>query len=101
MANAALAEFDRFTDVNVKGTFLCTKAVSKAMQNQPLRFANSKLGFGSRPIGKGSIINIGSANSVIGSPGLIQYVTAKHAVVGITRAAGKFSLAARKHKHQR
>lgn len=46
---------------------------------------------GSRDIGRGVIINLGSANSYVATPNIIQYTTAKHAVMGITKNAGTFS----------
>ena len=86
---ASTSEFSRFFDVNVKGTFLCTKHVSRAMRMQDASVVASKLGYASRDVGRGSIINLGSANSFIGTGSLVQYVTAKHAVLGITKTAGK------------
>jgi 3-oxoacyl-[acyl-carrier protein] reductase len=62
-------EWDRAMLVNVKGTWLCCKAVFPHMKKQ----------------GKGKIINA-SSESVFGpTKGMIHYVTSKAAVIGITR----------------
>ncbi|TGO31461.1 hypothetical protein BHYA_0739g00020 [Botrytis hyacinthi] len=39
-----------------------------------------------RSLGRGCIVNLGSANSVVAFPGKTAYTTAKHAVVGITKS---------------
>lgn len=44
---------------------------------------------GERSLGKGSIVLLGSTNSVAAAPGMVSYVTAKHAIIGITKAAGE------------
>jgi NAD(P)-dependent dehydrogenase (short-subunit alcohol dehydrogenase family) len=63
-------EWDKVMDVNVKGTFLCCKAVYPQMKKQ----------------GKGKIINISSATFMMGAPNFGHYVASKGAVVGLTRA---------------
>ena len=79
--------YEKITDINVKGTILCVRAVSKAMATQePLTYEGRH---GSRSLGRGSIINLGSANSYIAAPGMMSYTTSKHAVIGITKSAGK------------
>ena len=66
---------------------LCTRAVSEAMSKQePLTF---KTRSGMRDLGRGSIVNLGSANSYIGVPGKMPYTAAKHAIIGITKTAGR------------
>ena len=47
---------------------------------------------GSRSIGRGVIVNVGSLFSFIAMPCHLPYVTAKHAVMGIVKAAGKKSI---------
>ncbi|KAL9091249.1 MAG: hypothetical protein Q9159_001544 [Coniocarpon cinnabarinum] len=84
---ASVSEFTRFFDVNVKGTFLCTKHVSRAMRLQKRSTVASTLGFASRDVGRGSIINLGSAFSFVAAESLVQYVSAKHAVLGVTKTA--------------
>ena len=65
-------DWDRVLDVTLKGTFLCTQAVTPHMLERR----------------HGSIVNISSIGGVYASsPGLAAYVTAKTAVLGFTRAA--------------
>ena len=66
-------EWDRLMAVNVKGCWLCAKAVFPYMKEQ----------------GKGKIINISSGTYFIGQPMLLHYVTSKGAVVGFTRALAR------------
>ena len=58
-------------DVDLNGVFLCTKHQINAMAEQ----------------GSGSILNMASAAGLVGWPGASGYVAAKHAVVGLTKAA--------------
>jgi NAD(P)-dependent dehydrogenase (short-subunit alcohol dehydrogenase family) len=58
-------------DVDLNGVFLCTKHEVNAMAEQ----------------GSGAILNMSSAAGLIGWPGASGYVAAKHAVVGLTKAA--------------
>lgn len=66
----SVQEWDQVMAVNVKGTFLCSKAVYPQMKKQ----------------GKGKIINISSATFFMGAPLFSHYVASKGAVVGLTRA---------------
>ena len=63
-------EWDRMFNVNVKGMWLCIKAVTPDMKKN----------------GKGKIINISSVTWLMGIPMILHYVTTKAAVVGMTRA---------------
>lgn len=63
------AEWDRTMAVNVKGLFLCVRAVYPYMKKQ----------------GKGKIINIGSTIASEGGPGHLHYGTSKGAVLSFTR----------------
>jgi NAD(P)-dependent dehydrogenase (short-subunit alcohol dehydrogenase family) len=58
-------------DVDLNGVFLCTKHQINVMAEQ----------------GSGSILNMASAAGLIGWPGASGYVAAKHAVVGLSKAA--------------
>lgn len=73
--------WDTVINVNLKGTFLCTKHVGKVMQEQ----------------GGGRIVNIASAAAMVGVPNQAHYVAAKHGVIGLTRALavelGPFNIA--------
>ena len=44
---------------------------------------------GERSLGRDSIVNLGSINSFIAAPGMLSYTTSKHAIVGLTKSAGK------------
>ncbi|HTY55771.1 MAG TPA: 3-oxoacyl-ACP reductase family protein [Candidatus Binataceae bacterium] len=67
------AEWDQLMNVNLKGTWLASKAVLPAMRKQ----------------GGGSIINISSAAYLLGRPNYIHYVASKAGVLGITRSMAR------------
>ncbi len=62
--------WDKVMTVNVKGPWLCTKAVFPYMKQQ----------------GRGKIINVSSETFFTGSHGFAHYVASKGGVVGLTRA---------------
>lgn len=66
-------DFDRVIDVNLKGTFNCTKYVSKYMLKQKL----------------GKIINISSVVGLSGNAGQVNYSASKAGIIGITKSAAK------------
>ena len=66
-------EFDKAMAVNVRGSWLCAKAVTPQMQKQ-----NS-----------GKIINISSNVALTGNPNYIHYVTSKGALIATTRAMAR------------
>ena len=70
-----LKAFQQVMEVNVTGVFLGMKHSIKLMLEQR------------DPQNRGSVVNISSVAGVIGSPGMIAYNAAKHAVVGLTRGA--------------
>ena len=47
--------------------------------------------YGPRSLGRGSIVNLGSANSLIGVPGKLPHTASKHTVIAITKTAGMIS----------
>ncbi len=67
------AEWDRVMAVNVKGLWLCCKAVIPTMKQQ----------------GRGKIINISSDTIWMGVPLLLHYVASKGAVFAFTRALAR------------
>jgi 3-oxoacyl-[acyl-carrier protein] reductase len=69
----ALEEWDRVLEVNLKGVFLCSKAVIPFMKRQ--RF--------------GKIINIASGTFFSGSGNMPHYTTAKGGVVALTRVMAR------------
>jgi 3-oxoacyl-[acyl-carrier protein] reductase len=68
-----LEEWDRCMAVNVKGVFLCCRAVHPQMKQQ----------------GRGKIINISSGTVLGGTPMFLHYVSSKAAVIGLTRALAR------------
>ena len=69
-------------DINVYGMFLCTRAQSAEMVKQDLKSTNPR-------DSRGVIINMGSCSSFVATAMLGQYTTSKHAVLGLSRNAGK------------
>ncbi len=65
--------WDDVIEVNLKGTFLCSRAAAKIMMKQR----------------EGRIINIASIVGVIGNPGQSNYVASKAAIIGLTKSAAK------------
>ena len=71
-------DFDRVITINLKGTFNCTKVVSRIMMRQ--RY--------------GRIINIASVIGLIGNVGQANYASSKAGIIGLTKSAAR-ELAAR------
>jgi NAD(P)-dependent dehydrogenase (short-subunit alcohol dehydrogenase family) len=68
-----VAVWDRVMEVNLKGAWLCAKAVYPCMRQQ----------------GHGKIINISSATVYSGSPLWAHYVASKGAILALTRAIAR------------
>lgn len=66
-------EWDDVLNTNLKGVFLCTKAVTRQMMKQRA----------------GRIINISSIVGVAGNAGQANYVAAKAGVIGLTKTTAK------------
>lgn len=66
-------EFDEVINTNLKGVFICTKAVTRQMMKQRA----------------GKIINVASIVGVSGNPGQANYVAAKAGVIGLTKTTAK------------
>lgn len=67
------SEWDDVINTNLKGVFLCTKAVTRQMMKQR----------------SGKIINIASIVGVSGNAGQANYVAAKAGVIGLTKTTAK------------
>lgn len=67
------SEWDDVININLKGVFLSTKAVTRQMMKQR----------------SGRIINISSIVGVSGNAGQANYVAAKSGVIGLTKTAAK------------
>ncbi|MBM2811950.1 MAG: dehydrogenase [Chloroflexi bacterium] len=68
-----LDEWDRVMAVNLRGVFLCSRAVIPHMKRQ----------------GGGKIVNISSGTVFSGTPWYAHYVTSKAGVIGFTRVLAK------------
>ena len=66
-------EWDRVSAVNIKGPFLCAKAVFPQMKEQK----------------SGKIINISSSTAYLGTPNFLHYVASKAALIGMTRSLAR------------
>ena len=66
-------EWDRVLAVDLKGLFLCARAVYPAMKRQKY----------------GKIVNISSDVIIEGTPNLLHYVSAKAGVIGFTRSLAR------------
>ncbi|KAI6262087.1 putative secondary metabolism biosynthetic enzyme [Pyricularia oryzae] len=85
IADASPVEFEAMFQVNVKGTFLVTRAVSALMKTQdPVPVLRDSPGRGTT---RGCIVILGSAAAFAATPKMVQYTTAKHAVLGLTKSA--------------
>ena len=87
ISDSTIDDFDKVMNVNAKGILTCTRAISKAVLAQ--ESSTVKTRSGTRDVGKGSIVDLGSANSYAAIPGKVAYVASKHAMMGITKTAGK------------
>ncbi|MBW2439950.1 MAG: 3-oxoacyl-[acyl-carrier-protein] reductase [Deltaproteobacteria bacterium] len=67
------SDWDDVLNINLKGAFLCIKAVTKPMMKQ--RY--------------GRIINVSSVVGVSGNPGQANYVAAKAGIIGLTKGVAK------------
>ena len=67
------ADFDAVIDTNLKGTFLCMKAVSRQMMKQ--RY--------------GRIVNLSSVVGLRGNAGQVNYAASKAGVIGMTKSLAK------------
>jgi 3-oxoacyl-[acyl-carrier protein] reductase len=67
------ADWDAVLGINLKGTFLCTKAAIKPMMKQR----------------SGKIINIASVIGIMGNPGQANYSASKGGVIAFTKTMAK------------
>lgn len=68
-----VSEWDAVMDVNLRGPFLCSRAVMPAMRQR----------------GRGKIVNISSSRVWDGTPNRLHYTTSKAGVIGFTRALAR------------
>ena len=67
------AQWDQELDINLKGTFLCTRSVARHMLKQR----------------RGRIVSIASIVGLIGNPGQANYAASKAGIIGMTKAVAK------------
>lgn len=65
--------FDEVVDTNLKGVFICTKAVARQMMKQK----------------SGKIVNVASIVGVTGNAGQANYAAAKSGVIGLTKTTAQ------------
>lgn len=70
-ADVSSEVFDRITNINMRGVWLCMKYQLIQMRTQ----------------GSGAIVNNSSLGGLVGVPGRVAYHAAKHALVGMTKSA--------------
>jgi NAD(P)-dependent dehydrogenase (short-subunit alcohol dehydrogenase family) len=68
-----IATWDRVMDVNVRGTWLMTRACRPALRDS----------------GRGAIVNLASDTALWGAPRLLAYVASKGAVIAMTRSLAR------------
>jgi 3-oxoacyl-[acyl-carrier protein] reductase len=73
LARMSPQEWAQVLDVNLKGTFHCTKAVVRQMMKQR----------------SGRIVNIASVVGLMGNPGQANYCASKAGIIGFTKAMAK------------
>ncbi len=73
LARMSEADWDAVLDINLKGTFLCTKAVGRHMMKQR----------------GGTIVNIASVIGLIGNAGQANYGASKAGVIAFTKSVAK------------
>ena len=73
VARMSEADWDAVLDINLKGTFLCTKAVGRHMMKQR----------------GGTIVNIASVIGLIGNAGQANYGASKAGVIAFTKSVAK------------
>lgn len=69
----SVEDWDAVVDTNLKGAFVCLKAVAPILLKQR----------------SGVVINVGSVVGKVGQPGQINYAASKSGLVGLTKSAAK------------
>jgi NAD(P)-dependent dehydrogenase (short-subunit alcohol dehydrogenase family) len=82
-AFAKTDDWNRIMSINVTGSFFILRAAAQIMLKQDPILSS----IDSRPVQRGSIVNLGSIVGLVGGAMTTAYTTSKHAVVGLTRTA--------------
>ena len=67
------AQWDRVLNINLRGTFLCTRAVAKQMLKAR----------------RGRIVSLASIVGIVGNPGQANYAASKAGIIGMTKSVAK------------
>jgi NAD(P)-dependent dehydrogenase (short-subunit alcohol dehydrogenase family) len=84
------SSYKRCKPIILEKRFICARAVTKVLSTQepaPYRGRHGE----ERSLGRGCIVNLGSALSYAAAPSMMAYVASKHALMGITNVAGKLA----------
>ncbi|OQV00975.1 hypothetical protein CLAIMM_06404 [Cladophialophora immunda] len=84
-AFAETRDWQRIVDINLTGTFFVLRASARIMLKQDPILSN----IDGRPLQRGSIVNFGSIQGVVGIPMSTAYTATKHGVIGLTRTASE------------
>jgi NAD(P)-dependent dehydrogenase (short-subunit alcohol dehydrogenase family) len=84
-AYAETRDWQRIVDVNLTGTFFVLRAAARIMLKQEPILSS----IDGRPLQRGSIVNFGSIQGVVGVPMSTAYTATKHGVIGLTRTASE------------
>lgn len=84
-AFALTEDWKRVLDINLTGTFFVLRAAAQIMlQQEPILSS-----IDGRPLQRGSIVNFGSIQGVVGITLSTAYTATKHAILGLTRTASE------------
>ncbi|KAJ4394905.1 hypothetical protein N0V93_004125 [Gnomoniopsis smithogilvyi] len=83
--------FDKSISINVRGAALFVRSLIGVMSKQEPPTYTGR--YGTRTLGRGSIVLLGSLNSLVPAPGMFAYTTGKHAILGIMKSAAVDALA--------
>ena len=84
-AFAETSDWRRILDINLTGTFFVINAAAQIMlEQEPIHSS-----IDGRPLQRGSVVNFGSIQPVVGIDLSTAYTTSKHAVLGLTRTASE------------
>ncbi len=84
-AFAKTEDWQRVLDININGTFFVLRTAARIMLKQEPILSS----IDGRPLQRGSIVNFGSIQGVVGITLSTSYTTTKHAVIGLTRTASE------------
>ena len=82
LATFSTADWDKTVNLNERGVFMCMRdEIAQMLKQEPLETADD------RRRQRGSIVNLSSVCGFVGIPENAAYVSSKHALVGLVKAA--------------